>query len=354
MKTEASMKIEQLGTLFEAACVCTLCGAPARLEQDDLPGYRAGTRFAIYCCTGCGSSFAQPMTVDEKLYEDIYRNAAHILAYSRYVELSERIMGAPDPLHYLGEQEDDYWGVAQILRAHPNWKRVLEIGSGFGYLTYALSRAGYEARGIDLSEQAVASARSRFGDLYEVGDFGSYRGRSNFEGWDALVCTQLLEHIADVHAFVSSALQLLRPGGGLIISTPNKSFYPSTLVWGTDLPPVHLWWFSERSIVEIATRHGCEVSAADFTQFNRRHQRFVPIKSTGVSAGSRIDAAGNSLIPPHERSMLWGALRLGLRIPGVWQVACWATGRRKVIGPGGPTICVAMIPPDRDLEEDGR
>jgi hypothetical protein len=47
-------------------------------------------------------------------------------------------------------------------------------------------------------------------------------------------------------------------------------------------------------------------------------------------------------------------LRLGLRIPGVWQVACWATGRRKVIGPGGPTICVAMIPPDRDLEEDGR
>jgi SAM-dependent methyltransferase len=339
--------------MFETSCVCTLCGAPARLARQDLPGYRAGTCFAIYSCTGCGSSFAEPRTVDERLYEDIYRNAARILAYSRYVELSERITGVPDPLQYLGEQEDDYWGVGEILRAHPNWRRVLEVGAGFGYLTYALSKAGYEAMGIDVSAQAVASARSRFGDLYEVGDIGSHRQRPNFDGWDAVVCTQLLEHIPDVHGFVSSALKLLRPGGGLVISTPNKSFYPSDLVWETDLPPVHLWWFSERSIGEIARRHDCEVSAADFTQFNRRHPRFVPIRTTRLSEASRIDAAGDSLIPPHRRSALWEALRLVLRIPGVWQLACRATGRRKVIGPGGPTICVTMIPRDRDSRRGG-
>jgi SAM-dependent methyltransferase len=324
--------------------LCGLCGASARRVHADFPGYRAGTTYTIYACASCGCSFADPMAVDGTIYEDIYRDAAQVPGYARYVDYAQLVAQAADPLTSLANEEDVYWAVVEALRERPQWQRVLEIGSGFGYLTYALSRSGFVARGIDLSEKAVGDARRRYGDLFEVSDVAALRQRTDFEGWDALVCTELIEHVPALHEFIASAIPLLRPGGGLIITTPNKSFYPAGLVWGTDLPPVHLWWFSENAIREIAQRHGCTVRFVDFTAFNRTHLRYVPVTRRSIQMESRIDAAGKSLAVPQARSALWRALRIALRIPGVWQVVCRLTGRRKVIGSGGPAICAVLTP----------
>jgi SAM-dependent methyltransferase len=324
--------------------VCGLCGAQARLRLPRLNGYRAGTTFAIYECGECGSSFADPMQVDERIYEDIYRNAKDVLAYSRYAEFAETIGHTDDPLAYLADQEDVYWGVARALSERPAWNRVLEIGSGFGYLTYALSRRGYHVRGIDLSRAAVAGARARFGDLYESTDIASLRQRQDFEGWDAVVCTELIEHIPDPHEFLSAALSLLKPGGGLVGTTPNRSFYPSRLDWETDLPPVHLWWFSESSLARIAARHDCDLHLVDFTQYNRMHPRYVLMAATALSKASRIDEAGNSLIRPHKRSLAWRVARLALRLPGLGRIASLVTKRRRPSGPMAPTACFVLVP----------
>jgi hypothetical protein len=52
----------------------------------------------------------------------------------------------------------------------------------------------------------------------------------------------------------------------LIISTPQKS-YSNNSIWDTDLPPVHLWWFSKKSIIGFAKSLGVSLRFIDAYHF---------------------------------------------------------------------------------------
>jgi SAM-dependent methyltransferase len=150
--------------------------------------------------------------------------------------------------------------------------RILEAGSGLGYLTFALAQAGYDARGIDISGVAVDNAIATFGELFaraDVVDYVAQRPRS----FDVVVMTELVEHVPEFETLIDAGLKGLRPGGELLVTTPNKSSYAKDAIWATENPPVHLWWFSEDSMRAVASRLGCSVEFVDFTEFNRAHQR---------------------------------------------------------------------------------
>ena len=70
---------------------------------------------------------------------------------------------------------------------------------------------------------------------------------------------------------MADAIRLLNPGGRLIVTTPNRSFFDPSAFWQTDLPPVHLWWFSENSLLSIGRSLNRSVSFIDFTAYNRKH-----------------------------------------------------------------------------------
>src|SRR5262249_48334060 len=146
------------------------------------------------------------------------------------------------PLEDLAAAEDTYWAVAQRLRrrqrAQAGALRVLEVGSGLGYLTYALAQEGFDAAGIDVSQAAVDAARRTFGDLYRCAPPGELAFDTSVR-WDAVVATELIEHLPDPVSTMRGLLSLLAPGGELIVTTPNKSFFPSSVAWHTEPPPVH-------------------------------------------------------------------------------------------------------------------
>ena len=82
--------------------------------------------------------------------------------------------------------------------------------------------------------------------------------------------TELIEHVEDPKLFVSSALSMLKPGGTLILTTPNKSWTPKGYVWGSDIPPIHLWWLSEKSISTLAASFGMKCDFLDFSGFTSK------------------------------------------------------------------------------------
>lgn len=233
--------------------LCPICQYPAEVLNDSHPGYQQPATFLIAECGYCDTQFCNPMTSCADLYERIYEHAATLPGYSRYDWYAEQVPRKRYPLRWLAAREEAYAFIASKLR-NAKISRVLEIGSGLGYLTFALKQAGYDARGLELSERAVTAARARFGNLYEVCDVTQVDA-SKFLA-DVVVMTEVLEHTSDPLTLLRCINGMLRPGGFALITTPNKSSVRRSAYWMTDNPPVHLWWFSETTLRRLAQMTG--------------------------------------------------------------------------------------------------
>ena len=323
---------------------CPLCAHRVERILADHPAYAAPGRFDVYDCAGCDTRFAWPMLTSSAIYEQIYRVAATLPGYDRYERLRAAVAASDKPLDLLAEREDVYWGVREALRpllASGRRPRILEIGSGMGYLTYALSRAGCDVVGIDHSAQAVATATATFGPLYRVAPAESLAA-SGLGGFDAVVSTEVIEHLTDPHGFVRDAAKLLAPGGVLVLTTPNMDLYPRNLAWHTDPAPVHLWWFSKTSLRRIAWDCGLQPSFIDYAAFHGAARR--PAIS---SKPQSLDAEGNLIF--RDSALNTFARALMARFPGlaplITRIYLARTGRqfaRERFGRESLSICATL------------
>ena len=252
---------------------CPLCGSVTSVLNRHHPGYRRPDSYEIRMCYNCDTQFASPATVDGSIYDIIYENADDIRGYARYSIFAKMVLERPDPLGFLADSEDVYWFVEDFLTrsAVPRDAAILEVGSGLGYLTYAIHRRGYtKIRGMDLSAKAVASATRTYGDLYFVGNITTH-GETSPDRYDVIILTEVIEHVPDILGLIGAIARLLKPGGAIALTTPNKSSQPPGAYWGTDNPPVHLWWLSESSLRQIAIRLKLSLRLWDFSPYRARH-----------------------------------------------------------------------------------
>jgi GT2 family glycosyltransferase/SAM-dependent methyltransferase/glycosyltransferase involved in cell wall biosynthesis len=123
----------------------------------------------------------------------------------------------------------EHWHRYQLATRLLQGKEVLDIACGEGYGSALLAGAAASVVGVDLSEEAVAHARA----AYPLPNLTFRRGPADaipIEGaarFDAIVSFETIEHLpAVVQAeFLREARRLLRPGGLLLVSTPDKRVY---------------------------------------------------------------------------------------------------------------------------------
>jgi SAM-dependent methyltransferase len=260
---------------------CLLCGKDADLKHDNYPGYRAPDTYRIYHCKHCQTAFSLPRGDASSIYENIYHYAERVPGYNRYFRYTRFIKKFKDPLKFLSESSEVYWGVKEAISRSADKIEslaILEIGSGLGYFTYSLLKAGYNIKGIDISETAVNKANETFGDHFICAGISEY-AHENAGKYDIVISTEVIEHIENPLEFVDSILILLKPGGKIILTTPNKSLFPDYAIWASELPPVHSWWFSEDSLKYIARKSGAEVSFINFSEYYRNSCKTVGLKS---------------------------------------------------------------------------
>ncbi|MFQ5648500.1 MAG: class I SAM-dependent methyltransferase [bacterium] len=142
-----------------------------------------------------------------------------------------------------------------FLPAHAGG-RLLDIGSGSGRRLRLMQALGWQVQGIEVDPAAVA--RSRAAGL-EVS--AGRLGEQNFadEVFDAITMSHVIEHMHDPARVLRTCFRILKPGGLLVLATPNIESWAHRL-YGQDWvhldPPRHLFLFSSRTLVEMARQSG--------------------------------------------------------------------------------------------------
>jgi 2-polyprenyl-3-methyl-5-hydroxy-6-metoxy-1,4-benzoquinol methylase len=257
-----------LQTQFPPDCQCRLCGGTVVKIGEGCAGYRAPDVYDVYDCTVCRSAFVSPMRADESIYDVIYERRADIPGYVMYEMFAKRVRKRRDPLKFLAAYLDIFWSVEQFVLTSPA-KRILEVGCGLGYLTYALVKRGYDVVGIDVSTRAIEQARRSYGPYFREEALAEIVASG--ERFDAVIMTEVIEHVEDPASLLREAMSVLRPGGELFLTTPNRDYFAAGTLWQTEAPPVHLWWFSEDSMAIVAERLDAKVELTDFREYNRHH-----------------------------------------------------------------------------------
>lgn len=104
--------------------------------------------------------------------------------------------------------------------------RVLDIGCGGGLVSEPLARMGAEVVAVDAAAENIAAAQAhaeagglkiayRHGTAEELAEAG--------ERFDLVVALEIVEHVADVDAFLDACTEMVKPGGALAMATLSRT-----------------------------------------------------------------------------------------------------------------------------------
>lgn len=153
-------------------------------------------------------------------------------------------LSVPDEAEQQGfwnQWNNQYRGSRQVTQLDPatirrrdsalSWVRelglknpaILDLGCSTGWLTVQLAELG-EVKGTDISDAAVREASQRYpGIPFECANFLT----ADLRGWkfDVVVSVDVLSCVADQKAFITRIRDILKPGGYVCLSTPNRFVY---------------------------------------------------------------------------------------------------------------------------------
>jgi len=105
----------------------------------------------------------------------------------------------------------------------PSGATLLDLGCGRGWMAPELARFA-RVTGLDFAPQGIAQARRDHGAhgefLLAAADAPRW-GLPPTARFDAVVCSEVIEHVADPVAFLTEVADLLAPSGWLVLTTPN-------------------------------------------------------------------------------------------------------------------------------------
>ncbi len=133
-------------------------------------------------------------------------------------------------LHDFNETRTSYAiGVIRGAMREVARPRVLDVGAGGGLFSASLAAAGCDVVGLDASLPSLEVAR-RHTIPAASGCAPSYVAGNAMmlpladASFDAVVCSEVLEHVAAPGTLIEEAARVLRPGGVFCFDTPNRTW----------------------------------------------------------------------------------------------------------------------------------
>jgi 2-polyprenyl-6-hydroxyphenyl methylase / 3-demethylubiquinone-9 3-methyltransferase len=159
---------------------------------------------------------------------------AEIARFSAMAEEWWNPDGQFKPLHRLGPARLGF--IRQHLVAHFTRSRTalapfdglsaLDIGCGGGLIAEPMARMGAKVTGIDASARGIGAATlhaERAGLTIEYRQAAAEDLAAEGKRFDIVLALEIIEHVADIPAFLGAVAALIRPGGALVMSTINRT-----------------------------------------------------------------------------------------------------------------------------------
>lgn len=192
--------------------------------------------------------------------------------------------------------------VEAIVHSAGEGETVFDVGCGDGYLLFQLRHRFGKLYGLEYSPHRLEQALLNLSDLPFVPLLGSAEDMREIAtgSIDCIVSADTIEHIPDVYAAGAEIFRVLKPGGRLVINTPNIAFlkkrlllllgrFPSTSQpnegLGSDIlfDGGHLHYFTYRSLRLVLERAGLKMEQAiGYGKFGWLHHLYPPLLSGGV------------------------------------------------------------------------
>jgi 2-polyprenyl-3-methyl-5-hydroxy-6-metoxy-1,4-benzoquinol methylase len=153
----------------------------------------------------------------------------------------------------------DYVGRSVMFLNYSDRGKLLDVGCGDGSYLAFMKELGYQALGIDPDPEAVRVAKEYYGITVYCGTIDQVELAE--EEFDAITIRHVIEHMHDPMAALQASYKLLKPGGKLVILTPNVRSLIHFLfkdAWSLD-PPRHLILFSPKALRRMVEDAGFNV-----------------------------------------------------------------------------------------------
>lgn len=270
-----------------AVATCPVCGCAGNKQYEhliDRASIVAGEWSARLCSnSACETYWLDPMPVAEdihKAYATYYThtNGETSQRWPAWLEsLALCIAGGLKKLWlqalFLAVEREN---LETMFLANLPAGRVLEVGCGSGALLRRLRDLGWTVEGQDVDPNAASIADDDI--VVHLGDLNALALPS--ESYDAVVMNHVIEHVHAPVELLRECFRLTKPGGILVITTPNINSYGHRIfgdAWvGLD-PPRHLHIFSTKSLMNLVSSAGW-ISQKTFT---------TPARAGGIVATSR-------------------------------------------------------------------
>ena len=223
---------------------CVLCGSGRhKVIYADKPS-------SVVECTECGLVFFNPQPSPEYL-KNYYSSQS---GYMNSIEENLRSF-EENPKSWEDTANWIFSKIYRHLTERPG-RRLLDVGSAYGFFLIFARKRGLDARGIEISSE---SSKYALQQGIEVWNTPLTEARLTADFFDIVTMNNVLEHTLNPMAELNEAFYILKPTGVIYVGVPNWDSLVSRVDgfhWKMKSWPNHLFYFTPETLRRMLTRAG--------------------------------------------------------------------------------------------------
>lgn len=223
---------------------CAVCGSSEREV------FWQGRGMTLLECRGCRLVALDPPPSDETVAA-LYNDTGQGATTGYFAKVDKKMRRSRLRVRKIGR--------------HAAGGRFLDVGCNGGFMVEAAREAGFESRGVEIDPVAVAYAREHYPEnnyfLGRMEDFAATAPR-----FDAVYCSEVIEHVVDPRAFLRAIARLMHPGGVLLLTTPHIREY-RRIGYRKMKAPDHKIYFNNANIRRLLDECGFGGTRIRFSPF---------------------------------------------------------------------------------------